>query len=198
MEEEKTVQTTEESKDLTEPQPKRKNASQIVGFGIAGLLLLCLILWLIRFKPPEKSAGLVINEVVSDNRGCYAHPVLGTPHWVELHNGSEQDINLAGYGLSDEPKNCYRYRLPEVILPAGGYLLVFFTGGTPQADDNPLCTGFGLNRENLTLVLADADYHLLDELRAPALAANQAYARVNATEFALTDTPTPASENVFD
>ncbi|MCL2695261.1 MAG: lamin tail domain-containing protein [Clostridiales bacterium] len=201
MSEENTILNDELEEDFPLPKARpwwRLTPSRAAGLVVAGLLLICLILWLVRFSTPERSQGLVINEVVTDNRGCYVHPTLGMTHWVELYNGSERDINLAGYGLSDDPKHSYRFRLPEGIIPAGGYLLVFFTGGTPQADDEPLATGFGLQNEaGVTLVLVDADYHLLDEVRVPWLDVNQAYARVNATDFAVTDTPTPLGENVF-
>ena len=204
MEEEKGLTTEEtewqEEDDSWEmPQSKRQiTLSHVAGICIAGLLLLCLILWLVRFAPEKKSAGLVINEVVTDNRGCYTDPSLGMPHWVELYNGSDHDINLEGYGLSDNPKQSERFLLPEVTIPAGGYLLVFFMGGTPQADDNPLCTGFGLSHEESRLFLTGANRYLLDEIEVPLLGANQAYARVNGSDFVVTNSPTPASENVFE
>jgi len=188
----------EEEKEGGSRAKRRLPIPQAVGFGIAGLLAVCLIVWLVRLPPPASKAGLVINEIVSDNGSYPVHSELGLTHWVELYNGGAEQINLLGYGLSPEPKNAFRYMLPEIILPSGGYLLIFFTGGTPAADKDPLCTGFGLPcGEEFTLVLADANHYLLDEVRVPVLGQDQAYARVNATDFAITDVPTPMAENRF-
>ena len=53
----------------------------------------------------ESSIGkLVINEVVSNNGGAYNDTLGNSYDWIELYNGSNKDINLSGYTLSDDSK----------------------------------------------------------------------------------------------
>lgn len=161
---------------------------------LLGLVAVAIVIWaLLADRRPE--GKLVINEVMTSNRSTIVDETLGTPDWVELYNGSGSDINVAGFGLSDSMKNSYRYTLPDVVVPAGGYLVIFFTGGTEAADENPLCAGFGLSRNGDLLVLVDAHYELLCEVDVPALEANAAYARRADGSYGVTYVPTPYGEN---
>ena len=71
----------------------------------------------------EASAGpggtLILNEVCTANHESLVSEALGTPDWVELYNGSQKTLNLKGYGLTDNPKQSYKYTLPEVQLEPG-------------------------------------------------------------------------------
>lgn len=139
---------------------------------------------------------LVISEVVTSNQNVLTDAALGTPDFVELYNGGNADVNVAGYGLSDSMKQCYRYRLPDVTIPAGGYLLIYFAGGTEEADSSPYCTGFGLSKDGETVVLVDAHYGLLSQVDVPALDPDAAYALREDGTYGITYTPTPGSANI--
>lgn len=51
-----------------------------------------------------------------------------TPDWIELYNAGNEPVNLSGYGLSDEIANPFKWVLPERVLPAGSYMLIFASG----------------------------------------------------------------------
>ena len=138
---------------------------------------------------------LVINEVVTNNHAAYVDPALGTPDYVELYNGSSRTVALKGYGVSNSMKHCYRYTLPDVQIAPGEYLLVFFTGGTPEADESPFCTGFGLDKKGDTVVLVSDNYDLLDSVEVPALPSDISYGRNEEDEWVFFMTPTPGSAN---
>ncbi len=161
---------------------------------VLGVLAIGALVWalLARGNPEGK---LVINEVMTSNQSTLTDGQLGTPDWVELYNGSGSDLNIAGFGMSDSMKNSYRYTLPDVTIPAGGYLLVYFVGGTEAADNNPLCAGFGLSKNGDQLVLVDAHYEVLSEVTVPALDADAAYARRADGSYAVTYVPTPNAAN---
>ncbi|MBQ1342435.1 MAG: hypothetical protein IIY33_08135 [Erysipelotrichaceae bacterium] len=58
-------------------------------------------------KPlPDKSDNnitkLVISELMSNNGGIYVNSSNEACDYLELYNGTEKKINLAGYGLSDK------------------------------------------------------------------------------------------------
>ena len=72
-------------------------------------LLAALLLPACSLMPAEDGGALVINEVVSSNRRCLVDSAVGTPDWIELYNGTDEDINLAGYGLSDNVRKLSLY-----------------------------------------------------------------------------------------
>ena len=45
---------------------------------------------------------LVINEIMSSNKGVYADENGKLYDYIEIYNGNNHDINLKDYGLSDE------------------------------------------------------------------------------------------------
>jgi hypothetical protein len=141
------------------------------------------------------SAMLVINEVCTVNHKSLISETLGSPDWLELYNGSSKTLNLKGYGLTDNPKQSYKYTLPEVTVEPGGYLIVYFVGGSEEADNDPLCTGFGLSRFGESLLLVDANYNLLDSVEVPTLEADVSYARAADGSWGYAVIPTPGEPN---
>lgn len=87
--------------------------------------------------------------------------------WIEIHNPSDQAINLAGWNLTDNPNNLNKWTFPNVpqaILPAGGYLVVFASsqdtetyidaGGYMHAD-------FALSAGGEFLAITDPDENIV-------------------------------------
>ena len=171
-----------------------------------GLLITLLLIggvgyFLWQHLQAESASGgstLVINEVCTANHQSLVSETLGTPDWVELYNGSRKALNLKGYGLTDSPKQSYKYTLPDVTLEPGGYLLIYFTGGSEAADSDPLCTGFGLSRYGESLLLVDANYNLLDSVDVPALEADVSYVRAADGSWGYAVVPTPGEANGED
>ena len=168
-----------------------------------GLLVTLLLMggvgyFLWQYMQTEKASGggtLILNEICTANHKSLVSEKLGTPDWVELYNGSGKALNLKGYGLTDNPKQSYKYTLPEITLEPGGYLLVYFVGGSEEADSDPLCTGFGLSRYGENLLLVDANYNLLDSVEVPALEADVSYARGADGGWGYAVLPTPGQAN---
>ena len=147
---------------------------------------------------PRSQGHPVINEAMSSNEAAFVHPAYGSVDWVELYNPTDRDIDMSGYGFTDEIKKQYKYTFPEgTILPAGGYLVLYCTGGTAATDTDPYCTGFALSQEGEQLYLLGKNYLELDELTLPMLDTDTAYARTDDGRFAVTDTVTPGEANRF-
>jgi len=160
------------------------------GVIVAGILLF-----------PNASGGIVINEVMTSNHGAYTHPDYGTVDWVELYNPTEKDFDLSGCGFTDsikDVKRTIRYHFPDgTILPAGGYLVLYCTGGTGATDDDPFCTGFHLSAEGETLFLISESNVEIAELIVPPLDSDVSYARTESGDYAVTAYPTPGGKNRF-
>lgn len=74
-----------------------------------------------------KNAGVWINEVssVPTSEGSY--------DWIELYNGTNSDISLDGWGISHDLALGAEYTFSGVTIKAGGYLLLYASGGTPES-----------------------------------------------------------------
>ncbi len=74
---------------------------------------------------------LVINEVMTSNKGAYADPNGKIYDYVEIYNGNEKDINLKDYGLSDEESKV-KWVFPETIIGPKEYVVVFLSGNRSE------------------------------------------------------------------
>ncbi|HPF54127.1 MAG TPA: lamin tail domain-containing protein [Clostridia bacterium] len=157
------------------------------------VLLTGVIVW--ALMAGTSKPGLVISEVCTSNKSVLEIEGVGTPDWVELYNGTNDTIVLTGFGLSNDLKHSYRFTFPKVSIGAGEYLLVYFTGGTYETDENPLCAGFGLSSDGAFVCLTGLSYRLYDSVTVPALESDQSYALQNDGSFVITDAPTPGRAN---
>ncbi len=158
----------------------------------AGILVL---VWML----PRQNALPVISEVMSSNHAAFEHPVYGTVDWVEIYNPTDKDIDLSGYGFTNEIKRTFRYRFPEgTILKSGEYLLLYCTGGTEASDADPFCTGFNLSASGEDLYLVNPRHVEADEAHVPALEPDTSWARGADGDFALSTLPTPGEPNLFE
>ena len=80
--------------------------------------------------------------------------------WVELKNNSGAALLLSDYYISDDRDDYLRYRLPEVELGPGEFILLYCT--SEALPEGYYAAGFELNSENEQLYLAKASGELLD------------------------------------
>ena len=76
--------------------------------------------------PVYESYRLYINELMASNSMATVDPddAEATPDWVEIHNPSETDVDLTGFTVTDSLGDPGLYTLPELVVPAGGYLVL--------------------------------------------------------------------------
>ena len=101
----------------------------------------CIII-LIYFLP-EMTTGqeIVINEIMSSNASTIADEDGDYPDWIELYNYGEDAVDLAGWGLSDDPENLFRWVFPQVSLGPGEFLLVWASGKDRRPDSSDMTNG---------------------------------------------------------
>ena len=170
---------------------------------LAWLLLLCMAFPLEGCGTGGQTAskGIVISEVCSSNGTSLEHEYYGSPDWIELHNESDQPVNLLGWGITDNVKNADKaFTLPEIILPADGYLLLFATKMEKTETlawdgESPICLGFSLKSSGEDLVLINPHLQTIAELAVPALNRDVSYARREDGSYGYCETPTPGSAN---
>ena len=116
-----------------------------------------------RMGTHDPTPSLVISEVLlgnlssmPDEKGVYSDV-------VELWNSSEAVISLGGYCLSDNLEQRHRYRLPDLDLNPGEYLLIYCDGENYIGENGEIHANFGLSHgESLVLTNADGAYISLE------------------------------------
>lgn len=69
---------------------------------------------------------IVINEIMSSNSTTIYDENGNSPDWIELY--SDTEINLMGYGLSDDTNDPFKWVFQNISLEPESYLLIFASG----------------------------------------------------------------------
>ena len=111
----------------------------------------------------EIPEGLVINEFMADNGATIAGPAGTNPDWIELYNGGNRSVNLAGMFLTDNINDPMKWQFPNgTVIEAGGFLLIWADNAS---DSDGLHCGFGLNANGEMIALFASDgMTLIDSL----------------------------------
>jgi len=99
---------------------------------------------------------VVINEFMAENTKTFADPQGEFEDWIELHNISNEVVDLTGKFLSDDPEQPRKWRFPDgTRIEPGAYLLVW-------ADEDGSATeglhaSFKLSNDGEEIFLVDSD-----------------------------------------
>ena len=87
------------------------------------------------------SADVRINEFMSSNSTTIADEDGMYEDWIELHNPTAAAVNLAGWGLSDDPALPFQWTFPAGIsIAPGGHLLVWASAKNRAGQQNTVST----------------------------------------------------------
>ena len=163
--------------------------------GFAWRTGLVFALWLLAVVGVE-AQGLVINEVVTANATGAVDADGDRPDWVELYNPGTAAVNLAGFGLSDDAKDPFKWRFPLRVVAARGFFRLF-ASGKDLTNTSVLHTNFKLSSAGETLVLTRPDGRTLDSVRIPRMEEDLAYGRLPDGEgnWFFLAAPTPLAAN---
>ena len=136
-------------------------------------------------------APLQINEVMVYKQFGNSPRGVGSD-WVELKNVSGGDVDLSEYYLSDSAKDRLSYRLPEQVLPSGGYVLIYCDGSSDGGEYAP----FKLDSQREHLYLSRADGTLCDYVLLERIPYGRSYGRgEDGNAFCYISSPTPGAVN---
>lgn len=99
----------------------------------------------------------VISEIMASNTTSLQDEDGDTPDWIEIHNPDSTAVDLSGWHLSDDNTQPDKWSFPSVVIPAGGYLLVFASDKDRSTPGSELHTNFKLASEGEYLALTQAD-----------------------------------------
>ena len=149
---------------------------------------------------------LIITEVMASNKITIADNKGQYSDYIEIYNKGDEPINLAGYGLTDDPAKLLAWRFPEVVLQPNEHLLVFASGEDVLATDieaGYIHTNFKVAAYAETIVLSTPLGLILDSVTVSESQSDMAYARIIGTDgytesWEQTSRATPGYPNTQD
>jgi hypothetical protein len=108
------------------------------------------------FLSPSVRGQIVINELMAENISTLTDSYGNFSDWVEVYNGTRQDIDLSGYYVSDDSYDLTKHRLPtsgSLIISPGDFLLLWANGEENGSRNLP----FKLNANEEEFVLTQPD-----------------------------------------
>lgn len=115
--------------------------------------------------------------------------------WVELHNSTGSAVSLAGYGISNNPKNPAKWIFPDISIEPGEYLLLYATGSADKAQKKNLKLNFCISSTGEALFFFDPNGKLIDKLSAGRMRSGQSYGRDGSDNRFYYAEPTPGAQN---
>lgn len=147
----------------------------------------------------QEQSPVCINEVSAGN-DIYINEYGKKADWLELYNRSDEDVDLAGYYLSDNASKPLKHQITSepgvsTILPAHGHRVVWCDG---KASKSEMHASFKLkNGDGSLVILTTAAGTLSDSVRYKAQPRWHTYGRYpdGGGELALLERPTIATAN---
>ena len=111
------------------------------------LLILCLFIGSHMF-----AQEIVINEILTQNKGLVKNSAGKSYDYIELYNSSSKTIDVSGYFLSDDKDTLKMFTVPSgTKITAKGFLLIWANG---DASSKELNTNFKLSQKGEKLFLS--------------------------------------------
>ncbi|MGI5918790.1 MAG: lamin tail domain-containing protein [Christensenellales bacterium] len=145
--------------------------------------------------PSAGSGGIILSEVMTNNKGILVDDTGANSDWVEIYNNTDHAVDLSRFALSDNEQNPLKWVFPRMELAPHGYALVYLSGSSRSDLKNGIMHGsFKLSSMGEKLLLSDTSGHVVDSVDIPALPENVSYGRVNG-QWQMLDAISPGYEN---
>ncbi|MCX8108258.1 MAG: CotH kinase family protein, partial [Verrucomicrobiae bacterium] len=157
--------------------------------------------WSYTLSAPNKTAEVVINEILTDNLTGILDEDGQKQDWIELLNRGSNSVNLLGWSLTDTPSEPGKWVFPDVTLKPGQYLVVFASGKDRRSTSSgaKLHTNFRLNQpgDYLGLYGPDLPRRPVSEFAPayPEQRSDVSYGLATGNTMAHFTTPTPGGPN---
>ncbi len=121
---------------------------------------------------------VVFSEVVTSNSGLLVDEDGDAEDWFEVHNRSDNPINLQNWFVGRRDQRRSGWKFPETTLIPGERLVVFASGKNRSQPDSEWHTDFVLPRGGVTLWLRPPDSgQFSDVINVPAVPRGSSYGR---------------------
>ena len=122
------------------------------------------------------TSNIAINEVSSNNTRIAA-PDGGKHDWIELYNQTNKDIDLEGYGISDDKNEIKHVFQKGITVPAKGHLVLWACGLDHMSGkaEGAVYLPFSVSSKGEDLYLFSPRGAVIDEMNVPPLDENITY-----------------------
>jgi hypothetical protein len=164
-------------------------------FRVAGCLAL-LACGFSLLSYPVAAQQVFINEVMSSNGTVATDEDGDFEDWIELFNAGGEAVQLGGYGLSDRIDEPFQWILPDTVLGAGQFVVVWASGKDRRLD-GVLHANFRLSVAGEDVILTAPDSSTVDHLAPIAIPRDVSYGRApdGTSRWQFFVTPTPGAPN---
>lgn len=141
--------------------------------------------------------GLYINEFMASNATTLCDSFGSYSDWIELYNSTDTDMDISGFGISDNLSQPMKYRFPDgTTIAARGYLVVFCSGNEGM-QNGELHAPFGLRSYGEDVVIANRAGRIIDSYSFKNQETDVSMARIpdGAGEFQSNSQPSPGYPN---
>jgi len=148
----------------------------------------------------ENQSPVIINEFMASNTNTHEDSQGDYDDWIELHNRTENKIDLSGWYLSDNKDNPRKWQFPNgSSINPGEYLVIWADEDEEDSSLKELHTNFKLSSdgEHLSLISSDEEGNLImDMINFGKQEENTSYGRISVqgNDFQKM-TPSPGSIN---
>jgi hypothetical protein len=134
-----------------------------------------------------------INEICPANADIiYDTAYFEFSPWIEIHNTSDEVIDLTGYHLSDDSSQPLKWQVPNgLTIDPHGYLVLWCDGNNKGRHTN-----FRLDNDGGALLFSSPDGTLVHEVTFPEQFTNVSFGRIsNGDEYGYLNVATPGAVN---
>lgn len=144
---------------------------------------------------------LIINEVCSTNKTGFVDENNKHSDWIEIYNGTYEDVDLNGYYMTDKAEKPTKAKITgsNTVVRSGEYIIMVCSGNSIVISTQYTHLNFRINKdmpETVFLIKPDGKT-IVDKVDVPALPVDASYGRspdVTGT-FKIINSPTPGKAN---
>ena len=100
---------------------------------------------------------LLISEFAAANASILRDSFEQSSDWIELHNPTDAPVSMNGWSLTDDAEDPQKWQLPNAVMEAGEFVIVYASGRDLNASTSQLHTNFRLNADGEYLGLIRPD-----------------------------------------
>ncbi len=119
---------------------------------------------------------VLINEVCAKNTSI-ASKDGKFYDFIELYNPTGNDIDISGYGLSDNAENPFKFQFPDGSILRAGSRNVVYLDSKEFKLDGEYTGSFGISTDGETISLSSPDGNIIDQISFGNLDADTSYGR---------------------
>ena len=118
-----------------------------------------------------------LNEICPTNTTGFIDKNGAASDWIELYNNGDEDVDISGYGLTDNINKPFKWVFPQgITVPANGYLVVVASGNNAIIDGE-LHTNFSISKAGETIMLSTSDGGVVSIIDLPTVESNKSMSR---------------------